>query len=174
MWRGRRQRLSGVDGGFGSVERLDGVNTVKYRIVGSPQHRCAGWLSLSTMPTAPAPPNSVAAACSSAAGGTRTYNPPINRRNALPEGEGLRHLDFTWQQFPPGLTPLSFELLGRERLGDSAETIARCNLVLQRVVAHLDSVGIELEQVQWTAHPASGERPARVERLGFCPWRATR
>ena len=61
--------------------------------------------------------------------------------NALPEADGLRHLDFTWQQFPSGSTTVSFELLDRERLGDSAETIGRCDLLLRRVLAHLDRWG---------------------------------
>lgn len=67
--------------------------------------------------------------------------------NVIPEADGLRHLDFTWQQFPPGSTTVSFELLDRERLGDGAETIARCDLLLQRVVAHLDS----RQRINWSA-----------------------
>ncbi len=47
---------------------------------------------------------------------------------------GGHHLDFTWQQFPPGSHICGFELLDRERLGDSPQTVDRCDLLLARVL----------------------------------------
>jgi hypothetical protein len=65
-----------------------------------------------------------------AAGGLHTHF-----WNVLPTDGRLAPLDLTWQQFPPGARVLHFEVLDREHLGDSAETVARCELLLRRVRA---------------------------------------
>ena len=55
--------------------------------------------------------------------------------NALPTAQGLEHLDLTWQQFSAGARIRDFQLLRREDLGDSPETVARCQLLMCRVRA---------------------------------------
>ena len=47
------------------------------------------------------------------------------------------HIDFSWGQFPSGSTVRSFEVLDRTAFGDSPPTIARCQLLLERVLARL-------------------------------------
>jgi len=49
----------------------------------------------------------------------------------------LRHLDFTWTQFEPGAHVCEFEIVDRRYLGDSASTVARCQLLLVRVLHRL-------------------------------------
>lgn len=48
-----------------------------------------------------------------------------------------RHVDLSWQQFPPGSTVRGFDLLDRDTLNDSPPTVERCVLLLERVFAHL-------------------------------------
>ena len=48
-----------------------------------------------------------------------------------------RHVDLTWQQFGSGSKVVRFELLDRHELGDSPPTIARCTLLLERVLSRL-------------------------------------
>jgi hypothetical protein len=57
----------------------------------------------------------------------------IHYWNVLPTVAGLWHLDLTWDQFAPGARVQQFELLHRERLNDSAATVARRDLLLRRV-----------------------------------------
>jgi hypothetical protein len=47
------------------------------------------------------------------------------------------HIDPTWQQFPPGSIVRKFAILDRTALGDGPATIARCQLLLHRVLAGL-------------------------------------
>jgi hypothetical protein len=47
------------------------------------------------------------------------------------------HIDLTWKQFPPGSVVRSFKIRDRETLGDRAATIARCELLRDRVVDYL-------------------------------------
>lgn len=59
--------------------------------------------------------------------------------NIDPSESPPRHLDLTWQQFPAGTRVASFAMLCRDALNDSPPTVARCELLLQRV---LDVVGM--------------------------------
>jgi hypothetical protein len=55
----------------------------------------------------------------------------------LPTEQGAIAIDLTWQQFPSGSVVTDRELLDRHELGDGPSTIARCELLLTRVRAHL-------------------------------------
>lgn len=57
-----------------------------------------------------------------------------NVRGAGAEAEWI---DLSWQQFPAGSAVRRYELLDRRRLADSPPTVARCALLLRRVVSHL-------------------------------------
>jgi hypothetical protein len=57
--------------------------------------------------------------------------------NGLVEGGVLRHVDLTWQQFPPGSCVREWAILDRRSLDDSAGTQARCALLLARVIDRL-------------------------------------
>lgn len=57
--------------------------------------------------------------------------------NAREVGGAIEHIDLSWPQFPPGSTVKTFALLDRDRLGDSPPTVARCGLLLERVLAAL-------------------------------------
>lgn len=54
--------------------------------------------------------------------------------------EGVRVvIDLTWQQFPPGSVVEAYELIDRLDFGDSPPTVERCELLLTRVLEHLQS-----------------------------------
>jgi len=57
--------------------------------------------------------------------------------NALVLDGTVLHVDLTWRQFPPGSSVREFRVRDRRTLGDSDATLARCALLLRRVVAHL-------------------------------------
>jgi len=57
--------------------------------------------------------------------------------NVRTQGDAVEHIDLSWQQFPPGSKVQRFKLLDRAALGDSPATIARCELLLQRVLIGL-------------------------------------
>ena len=57
--------------------------------------------------------------------------------NVRGAGEGADVLDLSWDQFPPGSVVRDFVLLDRNALGDSPETVERCELLLHRVLSHL-------------------------------------
>jgi len=57
--------------------------------------------------------------------------------NLLDVRGALYHIDFTWQQFPAGSTVRDYKILDRNNLGDSPPTIARCELMKQRVSDYL-------------------------------------
>jgi hypothetical protein len=52
-------------------------------------------------------------------------------------GGTLSHIDLSWDQFPAGSIVQNFKVLDRTMLGDSPPTIARCQLLLERVLARL-------------------------------------
>jgi hypothetical protein len=52
--------------------------------------------------------------------------------------EPATHLDLTWQQFPATSRVLGFRVLDRNALGDSASTVLRCRLLLERVLMALE------------------------------------
>jgi hypothetical protein len=54
------------------------------------------------------------------------------------EGGQQYHLDLSWQQFPHGSSVLEYEVLDRTTLGDSDRTVARCELLRDRVVVYLE------------------------------------
>ena len=47
------------------------------------------------------------------------------------------HVDLTWQQFADGSKVTRFKVLDRHTLNDSAPTVERCRLLLERVLNHL-------------------------------------
>ena len=49
----------------------------------------------------------------------------------------LEHIDFTWQQFPPGASVRRFTVRNRHTLGDPQPTLDRIELLRQRVEALL-------------------------------------
>jgi hypothetical protein len=51
------------------------------------------------------------------------------------------HIDLTWQQFPPGAEIASFALLDRDALNDSPPTVARCELLLERILSRIGLPG---------------------------------
>lgn len=53
----------------------------------------------------------------------------------------VEHVDFTWQQFAEGSTLVHFKILDRYTLNDSTPTIARCQLLLRRVLLNLRATG---------------------------------
>ena len=55
----------------------------------------------------------------------------------LKVGDAMVAIDLTWQQFPPGSVVTARETLDRNDLGDSPATVARCDLLLSDVEAHL-------------------------------------
>ncbi len=57
--------------------------------------------------------------------------------NALEVKGVLYHIDLTWQQFPRGSKVLSYKIRDRNSLGDSQQTIDRCELLRQRVTEYL-------------------------------------
>jgi hypothetical protein len=57
--------------------------------------------------------------------------------NGLPVGDTWYHIDFSWDQFPAGSAVREFAVLDRHDLGDSAATLERCALLLERVEAYL-------------------------------------
>jgi hypothetical protein len=57
--------------------------------------------------------------------------------NVRPGADALTHVDLSWDQFPAGSTVRNFELLDRTALGDSRPTLARCRLLLERVLVRL-------------------------------------
>jgi hypothetical protein len=52
-------------------------------------------------------------------------------------GPEPERVDFTWQQFPRGSHVVRCTVLDRHQLGDSAPTVLRCQLLLQRVCQRL-------------------------------------
>lgn len=49
------------------------------------------------------------------------------------------HVDFTWQQFPPGAEVKSWKIRDRSTLNDSVYTLGRVKLLLDRVEQYLRS-----------------------------------
>ena len=61
--------------------------------------------------------------------------------NLLVAGGRQHHLDLTWQQFPAGTQVREWRVRDRGGLGDGPETLARVDLLLERVRAHLAGRG---------------------------------
>jgi hypothetical protein len=59
--------------------------------------------------------------------------------NGLPVGDEWYHIDFSWNQFPPGSVVREFVVLDRHELGDSDATLERCALLMKRVEAYLSN-----------------------------------
>jgi hypothetical protein len=57
--------------------------------------------------------------------------------NGLDIGVDWYHIDLTWQQFPPGSIVQEFAVIKRQDFNDSATTILRCALLLERVDDYL-------------------------------------
>lgn len=56
--------------------------------------------------------------------------------------EPAKHVDLTWQQFPKGSKVTRFKVLDRHKLNDTPPTVARCQLLLDRVLSKLEGVGV--------------------------------
>jgi hypothetical protein len=61
--------------------------------------------------------------------------------NVDPTPTPARHIDLTWEQFAEGSKVVRFRLLDRHALHDSPSTIARCQLLLDRVLFRLGRPG---------------------------------
>lgn len=59
--------------------------------------------------------------------------------NIDPAPGAAEHIDLTWKQFPEGTKVVRFRILDRYALNDSPPTLARCQLLLDRVVFRLTS-----------------------------------
>jgi hypothetical protein len=57
--------------------------------------------------------------------------------NVLAVGDVLLAIDLKWEQFPTGSVVTSYELLDHDNPGDGPATIARCELLLTRVLERL-------------------------------------
>jgi hypothetical protein len=57
--------------------------------------------------------------------------------NIDPASNPAEHLDLTWKQFAEGSRVMRFKILDRDALHDSPPTIARCQLLLDRVLLRL-------------------------------------
>lgn len=57
--------------------------------------------------------------------------------NGIDVNGALYHIDLSWQQFPVGSTVQSFEILNRDDISDSEETVKRCALLLERVQKYM-------------------------------------
>ena len=62
--------------------------------------------------------------------------------NVDPRADPPEHVDLTWRQFPPSSKIVEHKLLDRDNLGDSPPTVLRCRLLLERVLAQLQSVSL--------------------------------
>jgi hypothetical protein len=58
--------------------------------------------------------------------------------NVDPACHPAKHVDLTWQQFAQGSKVAAFKILERHSLRDSQPTLARCELLLQRVLMKLE------------------------------------
>ena len=65
--------------------------------------------------------------------------------NFDPACDPAKHVDLTWQQFAEGSKVVRFKILDRHVLDDSPPTIARCQLLLERVLMKLKSP-VQLER----------------------------
>lgn len=61
--------------------------------------------------------------------------------NVDPASDPPKHFDLTWQQFAEGSKVAHFKVLNRDALNDSPPTIARCQLLLERVLMKLKEAG---------------------------------
>jgi hypothetical protein len=80
--------------------------------------------------------------------------------NVLPVHRGLfLHLDLTWAQFDAPARVCDVQILDRGDLGDSAATVARCHLLLGRVLNRLCEEhargGLELASRNSAASPSN-------------------
>jgi hypothetical protein len=57
--------------------------------------------------------------------------------NTLNVGGITYHIDFSWRQFPPGSVVRDYRPLTEEESVDSAATVKRCEVLLQRVKDYL-------------------------------------
>jgi hypothetical protein len=63
--------------------------------------------------------------------------------NIDPAPNPAKHVDLTWQQFAAGSKVTYFKILDRHALNDSPPTVARCQLLLERVLMKLKDTGEE-------------------------------
>jgi hypothetical protein len=57
--------------------------------------------------------------------------------NIDPEQDPPKHIDLTWRQFPARARVVEYAILDRHGLNDSAPTVRRCELLLERVLSRL-------------------------------------
>ena len=61
--------------------------------------------------------------------------------NGLRYGNDWYHIDLSWQQFPSAAKVTDFVVLDRHNLNDTAATVTRVSLLLERVGEHLGEHG---------------------------------
>jgi hypothetical protein len=61
--------------------------------------------------------------------------------NVDPACSPAEHVDLTWRQFAPGSKRGRFKILDRGALNDTPPTVARCKLLLSRVLIKLEPLG---------------------------------
>jgi hypothetical protein len=62
--------------------------------------------------------------------------------NIDPASTPAEHVDLTWAQFARGSKVAHFRILDRHALNDSPPTVARCRLLLERVLLSLERPGV--------------------------------
>ncbi|HEX8256790.1 MAG TPA: hypothetical protein VF589_04090 [Allosphingosinicella sp.] len=82
--------------------------------------------------------------------------------NVDPASNPARHVDLTWRQFAPGSKVARFEILDRDALNDTPPTIARCELLLSRVLLKLEAAGAIDRTGGAASMPALGGHPPNV------------
>ena len=65
--------------------------------------------------------------------------------NIDPGCASVEHVDLTWKQFADGSKVAHLKIMDRHTLNDSPPTIARCELLLERVLERLKAAGICLK-----------------------------
>jgi hypothetical protein len=65
--------------------------------------------------------------------------------NVDPSRNPAKQVDLTWQQFAEGSKVTSCKILDRHALNDSPPTIARCELLLKRVLNRLEEAPLTSE-----------------------------
>jgi hypothetical protein len=59
--------------------------------------------------------------------------------NVDPQAAPPEHVDLTWSQFPAASKVVDYELLDRNAFGDRPRTMLRCQVLLDRIMARLQS-----------------------------------
>jgi hypothetical protein len=69
--------------------------------------------------------------------------------NFDPSRSPSEHIDLSWSQFALGAEVVHFSILDRHALNDSPPTVARCQLLLERVRSWLERAGLSNNMLPW-------------------------